>query len=168
MYKIYYSLSDYLKKKYNEKVYKICVDGGFNCPNRDGSKGFDGCIYCNNKAFVNVNGVSIEEQVENAIGRLRKRGINKFILYFQSNSNTYGSLDHIKQVIEKALIDKNIIGIYIGTRPDTIDEEKLKYFSLLNHRYEIFLEYGLQSMHDSTLQYINRGHSLEILKKLFI
>jgi len=94
---VYYSLNDYLKNKYNEKVYKIAIDAGFSCPNRDGTKGSGGCIYCNNEAFVHVAGNSIEEQVYNGIKRLEKRGIKKYIVYFQAYSNTYGSLDEIKE-----------------------------------------------------------------------
>lgn len=168
MYKIYYSLSDYLKKKYNEKVYKITVNAGFSCPNRDGTKGFEGCIYCNNEAFVNVNGDSIKEQVSNAINRLKKKGINKYIIYFQAYSNTYGSLEEIRRKIEASLIDRNIVGLYIGTRPDVIDVEKLKYFSSLNKKYDVFLEYGLQSKHEKTLEFINRGHALKDFEKAYL
>ena len=165
---VYYSLNDYLKNKYNEKVYKIAIDAGFSCPNRDGTKGSGGCIYCNNEAFVHVSGNSIEEQVYNGIKRLEKRGIKKYIVYFQAYSNTYGSLDEIKKKIEASLIDKNIVGIYIGTRPDVVDKEKLMYFSNLNKQYDIFIEYGLQSKHDKTLNYINRGHRLIDFENAFL
>ena len=141
MNKIYYSLNDYLKQKYKEKVYKISINAGFSCPNRDGTKGFEGCIYCNNESFVNVSGDSIKEQVNNAINRLKKKGIKKYIIYFQSYSNTYGSIDDIREKIESSLIDNNIVGLYIGTRPDVIDEEKLKYFSAnMKKRWNILIE----------------------------
>lgn len=163
----YYSLNDYFKQKFKEKVYKISLDSGFNCPNRDGTKGVGGCIYCNNESFVNIEGNGVKEQVHNAINRLSERGIKKYILYFQAHSNTYGSLEDIKRSIELALIDNNIVGIYIGTRPDTIDEDKLKYLSSLNNKYDVFLEYGLQSMHDKTLEFINRGHTLKDFEHAF-
>lgn len=165
---VYYSLNDYLRKKYNEKVYKIAIDAGFSCPHRDGTKGKGGCIYCNNEAFVHVAGNSIEEQVYNGIKRLEKRGIKKYIVYFQAYSNTYGSLDEIKKKIEVSLIDKNIVGIYIGTRPDVVDKDKLMYLSNLNKQYDIFIEYGLQSKHDKTLNYINRGHRLIDFENAFL
>jgi hypothetical protein len=168
MNKIYYSLSDYLKQKYKEKVYKITVDGGFSCPNRDGTKGFGGCIYCNNEAFVNVNGDNIKEQVYKSIGRLNKKGIKKYIIYFQAYSNTYGNLEEIRRKIEASLIDENIVGLYIGTRPDVIDEEKLEYFSSLNKEYDVFLEYGLQSKHEKTLEFINRGHTLKDFENAYL
>jgi radical SAM protein (TIGR01212 family) len=168
MNKVFYSLNDYLRKKYNEKVYKITIDAGFSCPNRDGTKGKGGCIYCNNDAFVNIDGNSIKDQVYNGIKRLRERGVKKYIVYFQSYSNTYGSLEEIKKRIEAALIDKNIVGIYIGTRPDVIDKDKLMYFSHLNRQYDIFIEYGLQSKHDKTLNYINRGHGLIDFENAFL
>lgn len=168
MNKIYYSLSDYLKHRYNEKVYKIAVDGGFSCPNRDGTKGFGGCIYCNNEAFVNVNGDNIKEQVYKSIDRLNKKGIKKYIIYFQAYSNTYGTLDEIKRKVEASLIDKNIVGLYIGTRPDVIDEEKLEYFSSINKEYDVFLEYGLQSKHEKTLEFINRGHTLKDFEHAYL
>jgi radical SAM protein (TIGR01212 family) len=164
---IFYSLNDYLRKKFNERVRKISINAGFNCPNRDGLKGFDGCIYCNNKAFVSAVETNIKEQVKFGIERLKKQGINKYIIYFQAYSNTYGSIGDIKSKINESLIDNGIVGIHIGTRPDTVDEEKLSYLKSLAGKYDIFIEYGLQSKHNETLGLINRGHSLEDFEKAF-
>jgi radical SAM protein (TIGR01212 family) len=156
--RLYFSLNEYLKNKFNSKVWKIPVDAGFTCPNLDGTKGIGGCTYCNNESFVHVDSTSISEQVKSRILRLRKKKINKFIVYFQSYSNTYGDLDLIKEKINAALIDEDIVGIHIGTRSDVIDEEKLSYFKNLSKNYDLFLELGLQSIHNKTLEKINRGH----------
>ncbi|MDY6820079.1 MAG: TIGR01212 family radical SAM protein [Deferribacterota bacterium] len=168
MKKLYYSLSDYLKDKFGEKAYKISVDAGFSCPNRDGSKGYGGCIYCNSDAYVFTKGVDIETQVLNGIKRLKEKGINKYIIYFQANSNTYGDIDLIKEKIESSLIDSGIVGIYIATRPDVVNSEKLDYLSSLSKDYDLFLELGLQSMHNKTLRFINRGHSLLDFERAYL
>jgi radical SAM protein (TIGR01212 family) len=158
---LYNKFSDYLKNRFGEKVWKVPVEAGFSCPNRDGFKGRGGCIYCNIDSFNGAEEGSIREQVEERIERLKKRKINKYIVYFQSYSNTYGSLDSVKERVEKSLVDDGIVAIHIGTRPDVIDDEKLEYFKELNEKYEVVIEYGLQSANDETLKYINRGHTVK-------
>jgi len=158
---LYYKLSDYLKERFGGKVWKVPVEGGFSCPNRDGEKGEGGCAYCNVESFDGSSGGGIREQVEQRIEKLKKRKIHKYIIYFQSYSNTYGSVETIKSRIESALIDDGIVAIHIGTRPDVIDDEKLAYFKELNERYEVVIEYGLQSANDKTLKLINRGHTVK-------
>ncbi|MCA1927493.1 MAG: TIGR01212 family radical SAM protein, partial [Calditerrivibrio sp.] len=157
----YFTLNRYLKQKFGEKVSKVAVDVGLTCPNRDGLKGWGGCIYCDNSSFVFVNGLTIEEQISNRIKKLSEKGIHKYLLYFQSYSNTYCSDEQFYKMISSSLIDDRIVGIHIGTRPDVVSDEKLKFLSDLNDKYEIFMEYGLQSSHNKTLELINRGHSYE-------
>jgi radical SAM protein (TIGR01212 family) len=157
---LFYSLNDYLKEKYGRKVRKVSVDAGFTCPNRDGFKGEGGCAYCNVDSFTNHIQTDISNQVRCRTEKLRSQGIDTFILYFQSYSNTYADVATIRERIDKALVDEGIVSIYIGTRPDVIDEEKLVYFAELAKRYEVMIEYGLQSANDNTLKIINRGHSV--------
>ncbi len=157
--RLFYSLNDYLKEKYGRKVRKISVDAGFTCPNRDGLKGVGGCVYCNVDSFTTPSENSITCQVTERAEKLRAHGIDTFILYFQSYSNTYADMETIRRRMDKALVDEGIVSVYIGTRPDVIDAEKLEYYSNLNGKYEVMLEYGLQSANDNTLKIINRGHT---------
>jgi len=154
----YYTLSDYLKQKFNTRVFKIPVDAGLTCPNRDGSKGVGGCIYCDNSSFVFASKGTVEEQVKEGIRRLERRNISRYIVYFQSYSNTYCSDEQFKELVLTSLIDERIVGLYIGTRPDVVNENKLRFLSQFTDKYDIFMEYGLQSIHDTTLLFINRGH----------
>jgi len=112
----YYTLSDYLKQKFNTRVFKIPVDAGLTCPNRDGSKGVGGCIYCDNSSFVFASKGTVEEQVREGIRRLERRNISRYIVYFQSYSNTYCSDEQFKELVLTSLIDERIVGLYIGTR----------------------------------------------------
>ncbi len=155
----YQSLNTYLKNKYNGKVRKVSIDAGFTCPNRDGNKGVGGCIYCNVDSFTQKAENGIREQALSKIAKLRSKGIEKYIIYFQSYSNTYSDLDTIRKRVEASLTDDGIVALYVGTRPDVIDEEKLAYFAELNQKYDVVLEYGLQSANDNTLKIINRGHT---------
>jgi len=156
---LYRKLSTYLKEKFGGKVWKIPVDAGFSCPNRDGTIGAEGCIYCNAESFDGSEEGSIRQQVKTRINRLRKKNIEKYIVYFQSYSNTYADLETIRSRVEEALCSQGIVAVHIGTRPDCIDKEKLEYFQKLNRKYEVVLEYGLQSANNETLQKINRGHT---------
>lgn len=153
--------SSYLKERFGGKVWKIPVDAGFSCPNRDGVKGHGGCIYCNVDSFDGSEAGTIKEQVVSRAEKLRKRGISRFIIYFQSYSNTYAPLDVIRERVEASLSTDGIVAVHIGTRPDVIDSEKLAYFKELNEKYEVVIEYGLQSANDATLENINRGHSVQ-------
>jgi len=158
---LYYKLSDYLKARFFEKVWKVSVDAGFSCPNREGYRGGGGCIYCSVDSFDGSESGSIRDQVLNRIEKLKKKKIFKYIVYFQSYSNTYAELDVIKDRIEQSLADDGIVALHVGTRPDVIDCEKLAYFKELNEKYEVVIEYGLQSANNSTLELINRGHLVE-------
>lgn len=151
--------SDYLKQKYGCKVYRIAIDAGFSCPNRETG----GCIYCNEKgsraSYINPKD-SVSKQIETRIKYLKEiKDARRFIAYFQAFTNTYATVDKLKKTYDEVLPFSGIVGISIGTRPDTIDREKLKLISSYKDRYEVWLEYGLQSIHDKTLKAINRGHN---------
>ncbi|WP_244403739.1 TIGR01212 family radical SAM protein [Flexistipes sinusarabici] len=154
-------MNKYLKEKYGEKVWKVPVDAGFSCPNKTGNSGGEGCIYCDTASFTHVERGEIADQVKKRIEKLRRRKINKFIIYFQSGTNTYGDIQTVKSRINSSLIDEDVVGIHIGTRPDCVDENILDYLSELNEKYDVTIEYGLQSAKNSTLKFINRGHTAE-------
>lgn len=172
----YYKFSDYLKERFGCRVHKVSIDAGFSCPNKDGKLSTDGCIYCDNKAFsfpvrnstslhkigTISNGARIETQIENGIAFGRQRyGAEKFIVYFQAYSNTYAPLDILKQRYDVVRKFEDIVGISIGTRPDCVNEEILDLIESYAGDYEVWIEYGLQSIHDKTLKLINRHHTYE-------
>lgn len=162
----YNRFADYQRKLYGERVQKVTVDAGFTCPNRDGSKGRRGCIYCNNESFnpgYNSASKSITQQIEEGIEFLKRRykHVRKFIVYFQPYSNTYAPLDTLKRYYEEALNHPEVIGLTIGTRPDCVDEAKIAYLEELAKDYDITVEYGLESISDLTLKRINRRHSVQ-------
>jgi radical SAM protein (TIGR01212 family) len=158
---LYYKFSSFLKERYGERVQKITVNADFTCPNRDGTAGEGGCIYCNNHGFnVNIRQkpVSIREQIMSGIEHGKKNKRTKFIAYFQAFSNTYATLEHLKKCYDEVLPFKEIVGLSIGTRPDCIDSEKLALINSYTDSRMVWIEYGLQSIHDKTLKAINRGH----------
>jgi len=157
------SFGHYLKRRFPQKVHKVTVDAGFTCPNRDGSKGRTGCSYCNNKSF-NPNRrretPSIAQQIEAGKAVVKKRtGATRVMAYFQAYSNTYAPVSELADRYEQALACPGVIGLSIGTRPDCIDAAAVDLLASYRDRgYEIWLEIGLQSAHDITLQRIRRGH----------
>ncbi len=165
--KRYFDFKSYLLQTFGEKVYKVTIDAGFSCPNRDGSKGRGGCIYCNSlgsKHRVNDKLVtSIEKQIEEGKSFYKKSvSAKKFIAYFQTYTNTYSDLSNLKRIFYIPLSDPEIVGISIGTRPDCVDIDKLNLIeSLLTDKKEIWIEYGLQTIHQKSLDFINRGHTLK-------
>lgn len=155
--------NDYLKSKYGCKVYRIALDAGFTCPNRDGTKGTGGCVYCNNDgsraSYVNPKD-PIKEQLLKRMSYLKDvKCAKKFIAYFQAFTNTYASPERLKSAYDEVMGFDDVVGISIGTRPDAIDKEKLKLISSYKNRFEVWVEYGLQSIHNKTLDLINRGHA---------
>ena len=164
----YYPFSYFLKEKFPFKVHKISIHAGFTCPNRDGLAGTDGCTYCANESFspnVGETIMPIKEQVEKGMRFLKRRyGAEKFIAYFQAFTNTYADVDTLKTRYEEALFGKDIIGLSIGTRPDCITDEVLNLINSYTEKYHVWIEYGLQSMHDRTLRLINRGHDYKAFK----
>lgn len=169
--KRYYQFSEYLKTKFGKKVYKITLDAGFNCPNRDGTISSGGCIFCDDggsfsRAHSNI--LSVEEQVLTGINTLSTRfKAQKFMSYFQAYSNTYKPVEELKQIYDSSLCHEDVVGLSIGTRPDCVDEEKLDLIASYTDKYETWVEYGLQSMHDKTLKFINRGHNFETFLKAY-
>ncbi|MEJ2637840.1 MAG: TIGR01212 family radical SAM protein, partial [Calditrichia bacterium] len=158
----YNAYVDYLKGRYGSRVQKVIVDAGFTCPNRDGTKGYSGCIYCNNDSFKPPYckpDMSIKEQVAAGAEYLARRyKVDKFIVYFQPYSNTYAPLSRLKNLYEQALDHPRVVGLAIGTRADCIDAEKIAYLEELAGQYYITVEYGLESVFDRTLRWINRQH----------
>lgn len=161
----FYPFGEYLKNLFPYKVHKIPLHAGFTCPNRDGRVGVGGCTYCINESFSpNVKGksLSIPEQIEKGKAFHKARyGAEKFIAYFQSFTNTYADIETLKSCYEEALRDKDVVGISIGTRPDCITDDILSLINSYTKKYHVWIEYGLQSIHNKTLERINRGHDYQ-------
>ncbi|OQY50220.1 MAG: TIGR01212 family radical SAM protein [Desulfobacteraceae bacterium 4572_89] len=160
--KRYSDYNSYLRGLFGQRVQKIAVDAGLSCPNRDGVSSRHGCIYCNSKGSGSgafSRGLSIKEQIEaGRIGMIKKYKAKKFLVYFQSYTNTYTTCARMEQMYDEAFSCDGIVGMAIGTRPDCVDEEKLSLIQSYCSDYLVWLEYGLQSVHDRTLALINRGH----------
>lgn len=158
----FYPFREYLKEHFAHKVHKIPIHAGFTCPNRDGRVAVGGCTYCINESFspnVKETFLPVREQIERGKEFHKKRyGAEKFIAYFQSFTNTYADIDTLKSCYEEALSDRDVVGISIGTRPDCITDDILSLIDGYTKRYHVWIEYGLQSIHDKTLRRINRGH----------
>ena len=169
--KRYNQYSAHLKKKFGVKVYKITLDAGFSCPNRDGTISTGGCIFCDEGGSfsqAHSNLLPIEGQVEEGIKTLSKRfKAQKFMSYFQAYSNTYKPVSELEKIYNCALNHPDIVGLSIGTRPDCIDDEKIKLISSYKDDYYTWIEYGLQSIHDKTLKRINRGHNFDCFLKAY-
>lgn len=163
MERFYYNeFGTYLRKIFNYKVQKITIDGGFTCPNRDGTKGRGGCTYCNNRtfnpAFCHKHLPVVEQMKEGIAFFSHKYPDMRYLAYFQAYTNTYDSLDNLKQRYEDALGVEGCVGIVIGTRPDCMPEDLLDYLVELQKRTFVLVEYGIESTSDNTLLRINRGH----------
>ncbi|MBR6670602.1 MAG: TIGR01212 family radical SAM protein [Ruminococcus sp.] len=161
--KRYHTLNYYNKVKYGEKVFKAVIDGGFTCPNKDGKISHGGCIFCDGgSGYFTKGNLSVKEQVYSELKRIRNKNPNaKAIAYFQSNTNTYASVEYLKKVYEEALSCDGIIGISIGTRADCLDQDIINYIADLNNQTNLTVELGLQTIHNTTLKYINRGYNHE-------
>lgn len=156
---LYNNLSGYFKKRYGGKIKKICIDGGFTCPNRDGTCGTGGCIFCGEKGagdHIKLRGESITSQVLRFFERNPKG--DGFIAYFQDFTNTYAPIDVLKQRYDDALIDNRIVALAIGTRPDCISEEIAALLASYSNRCDVWVELGLQTANDTTAEVINRGY----------
>lgn len=168
---LYKKFADTLSERFGTRVQKISVNAGFTCPNRDGSKGTGGCIYCNNRSFLPPYchpSKSVREQLLEGMDFFRKYKSQVYIAYFQSYTNTYikgsapdESFRRLKAIYEEALSVEGVVGLAIGTRTDCVNERLLDYFAELSKRYYISIEYGVESTLDETLLAINRGHSWE-------
>ena len=159
---LYNNLSSYFREKYGKRLSKICIDGGFSCPNRDGVCGVGGCIFCGERGSGEHidSEKSITEQVKKALDRAKDG--EEFVAYFQNFTNTYASAETLKERYNAALIDKRIKVLAIGTRPDCIDEEKAALIASYKDRYEVWVELGLQTSDDTTAKVINRGYTSDV------
>ena len=159
--KRYHTLNYFFKTYFNEKVFKVSLNQNFTCPNIDGTKGYGGCTYCLNGSNDNDLSMNLKEQFESVKNTLLKKWPNsKYIAYFQANTNTYGPLNILKSNCEEVLGYDNVIGLFISTRCDAINEEVLDYLSELNKKTFLVVEVGLQTIHESTSKLINRCHTL--------
>lgn len=185
--KRYNQYSEYLKQKFGVKVYKVTLDAGFSCPNRNGEDKYilnpdmclrdergeriNGCIFCDEGGSfsqAHSNQLSIEEQLETGIETLSKRfKAKKFMSYFQAYSNTYKPVEELEKIYLSALKHPDIVGLSIGTRPDCVDREKIKLISSFKDDYYTWIEYGLQSIQDKTLKAINRGHDFDCFLRAY-
>ncbi len=159
--KRYNHISQYLKEKFGERTLKICVDGGFSCPNRDGTLSNGGCIYCSLKGSGELicSANNITEQVKYYFTTYRSNRANKFIVYFQNFTNTYDTVENLKQKYDSALIDNRIVGLAIGTRPDCITEEIAQLLKNYTEKYYVCVELGLQTSNDDIGEKINRCYT---------
>lgn len=169
--KRYYTLNYYYKKKYNSKVFKVSLNGGFTCPNKDGTVGTRGCIFCSRLGSgdfagnKNLDLISQFNEVKSIM--LKKWPDAKYIGYFQANTNTYAPLNQLKVKYETILNLDNVVGLNIATRSDAITDEVIDYLEELNNKTDLIIELGLQSMHEETLKLINRGHDLKNFEDCF-
>lgn len=161
MKKRYNYVREYYKEKFGERTLKICVDGGFTCPNRDGTKGRGGCIFCSEQGSgeLIMNKGNITKQVKQYLTTYRAERAEKFIVYFQNFTNTYDTVENLKQKYDAALIDERIVGLEIGTRPDCITEDIAKLLSTYAEKYYVCVELGLQTSNDRIGELINRKYT---------
>ena len=156
----YNKLNEYLKNKFGERTLKICIDGGFTCPNRDGTVSNGGCIFCSERGsgdhICKQNDIS--GQVKKYFSSYKSERANKFIIYFQNFTNTYDTISNLKKKYDAALIDDRIVGLEIATRPDCINEDVCKLLASYTDKYYVCVELGLQTSNEKTAKFINRGY----------
>jgi radical SAM protein (TIGR01212 family) len=161
--KNYYDLKSYWRNMFGCNVHKLAIDAGFTCPNRDGHLAVDGCIYCDGRGSkLRQQGAlpSVAEQIASG-KKYYKPLASKFIAYFQTFTNTYASVDNLRNIYDEALAEEDVIGLSIGTRPDCLGQDVIELLGEYAKKYHVWVELGLQSVHDKTLQLINRGHNFQ-------
>ncbi|MEE0468403.1 MAG: TIGR01212 family radical SAM protein [Blautia sp.] len=167
--KPYHSFDYMLKERFGEKIYKVALDAGMTCPNRDGTLGSRGCIFCSaggSGDFAGSRQDSITQQIEKQAASIRqKRGVAKFIAYFQAYTNTYAPVDYLRKIYTEAISHPDIVAISIGTRPDCLDADILQLLDELNQKKPVWVELGLQTIHEATAQYIRRGYPLSCFEQ---
>ena len=168
--KRYHTLDYYYKKRFHKKIIKISLNGGFSCPNIDGTVGYGGCIYCSKTGSGEFAG-NVEESIEKQFNTIKEKMHHKwkegdYIAYFQARTNTYAPVSTLKRIYEKALSQDHVIGLNIGTRPDAISNECLDYLEELNKRTYLTIELGLQTIKEETSKLINRCHSLKCFEEM--
>lgn len=165
----YLSFNKYLKDKFGQKVYKISLDGGFTCPNRDGKTGTRGCIFCSKGGsgdFAESREMSITEQIESGKKKVEKKiKSGKYIAYFQAFTNTYAPVEMLRQKYEEAIKHPDIVALSIATRPDCLGDDVLRLLDEMNKIKPVFVELGLQTIHQKSAKYIRRGYDLNVYDK---
>lgn len=165
----YYSLDHYLKNQFGEKIYKLSLDGGMTCPNRDGSLGKRGCIFCSEGGsgeFASNRKDSITDQIEEAKSKVaNKTKCSKFIAYFQAYTNTYAPIGYLREIFYEAINHTDIVALSIATRPDCLSDDVLELLSELNKIKPVWIELGLQTIHEKTADFIRRGYHLNCFEK---
>ena len=163
---MYTTLSDHYRRKFGCKVYKLAIDAGFTCPNRDGTVGYGGCIFCSaygGGEFAEQNCGSVVQQLEQAKRRVSaKNKDGKYIAYFQSFSNTYAPVSRLRQLYLDAIAPEDIVGLAIGTRPDCLNPEIVTLLAEINRMKPVSVELGLQTIHPESVRYIRRGYENEV------
>lgn len=161
----YYPFSQFLRERFGEKVYRVSLDAGFTCPNVDGTVAVGGCIYCDNRSFSPNRRLprrSVAAQVEHGVELMRKRyGAQKFLAYFQAGTNTYAPVEKLKRLFDEGLQHPDMVGLMIGTRPDCVPDPVLDLVEDYAKDRWVCLELGLQSIHDRSLDWMNRGHHFD-------
>lgn len=171
--KRYYSLDYFLKSTFGEKIYKVSLNGGMTCPNRDGTLGERGCIFCSaggSGDFAAPMNETVTKQIDTAIEGIKKAKTvgNKFIAYFQSYTNTYASVEYLRKLFTEAVMHPQIVALSIGTRPDCLGEEVIALLEELNQIKPVWVELGLQTIHEKTAKFIRRGYSLEVFEEAVV
>lgn len=164
----FYSLNRYLKEQFGEKVYKLALDGCMTCPNRDGTLGTKGCIFCSEGGsgdFAEKNCGNVHDQMMRAKARIcQKTDARKFIAYFQSYTNTYAPVSYLEKLFRDAIAEPDVVALSIGTRPDCLSEDVVDLLSRLNREKPVWVELGLQTIHAQTAEYIRRGYDLPVFE----
>lgn len=162
----YLSFNKYLREAFGDKVYKISLNAGFSCPNRDGKIDTKGCIFCSKGGsgdFAESKNLSITEQIENGKRRVEKKiSSGKYIAYFQAFTNTYAPIEVLREKFYEAINHKDIVGVSIATRPDCLSDEVIDLLDELNKIKPVFVELGLQTIHEESAKYIRRGYTLDV------
>ncbi len=163
--KYYRTYTWFLKQKYGARVVRISLDGGFSCPNRDGSKGHDGCVFCSNKSFSPISITSkktIKEQIHHVLANLKKpEKYAGFIAYFQPYTNTYAPVEKLEEIYSQALSEEGCLGLSLGTRPDCVSNDVMDLLEQINKKYFVTVELGMQSVYNKSLEWMQRGHTYE-------
>ena len=151
-------LTDHYRRRFGCKVYKLSLDGGFTCPNRDGTLGTGGCVFCDGSGAFAAGGCDLDLQLREAKARVAFKGGEKFIAYFQAFTGTYAPIDRLRALYTRAMAPQDIVGLAIGTRPDCLGEDVLALLQALNRQKPITVELGLQTTKESSVRYIRRGY----------
>ena len=172
--KPYHSLDYELKRQFGQKIYKVSLDGGMSCPNRDGTVGTGGCTFCSQGgsgefAVGRTGYPDVWEQIEQAKTRVHRKisGEGKYIAYFQSYTNTYAPVDYLRTLFERAITHPDIVALSVGTRPDCLGDEVVAFLKELNRQKPVWVELGLQTIHEKTAERIHRGYRLEVFEDAY-